>query len=1147
MMKSEGSAFPRWMTMVLGAALLALLAGGAVFYRSQERVLQHAAEDRLVSMGRLKVDQIDAWRKERLGDGALVAGNPFLTDGITRFMADPSQENAKDIQAFFRTLMINQHYTDILLTSPEGRILMSMTGNMEPNSGYAAGLAEALQSRKPALTQLHMEEQNPVPHISVIAPILSRDGHPPHAMGAVIMIFNASKFLYPLIQTWPTLSKTAETLLIRRDGDHVLFLNDLRHQTGAALKLRIPLTRTDLPAVMTVLGQKGMVRGTDYRGMSVLAVILPVPDSDWFMVAKEDEDEVYAVWRFRSILMLLLWLGFMAVIGAIWLAVRERGRKIHFKELFDSEARLRTSNERHSVTLKGIGDAVIATDVQGRVELLNPVAEALTGWNLEEACGRPLEEVFHILSEETRKKSESPVVKVLHDGMVVGLANHTLLIAKNGEEHPIADSAAPIRNNQGEITGVVLVFRDQTEERRQSRLNQVRIALLEYASDHSLEDLLTKVLDEIGALVDSPIGFYHFVDADQRTLSLQQWSTRTQKEFCQAQGRGTHYDIDQAGVWADGVGTGKPIIHNDYASLPNRKGMPDGHAEVIRELVVPVMRKDKVVAILGLGNKPLNYTEKDAETVAFLADVIWPTVEQKRAERALMESERKWRNILVNIPQIGISLNPQGQITFANPHFLQLTGWTEEEALGQDWFERFIPPEIQDDIRRVFRETMRDENHSGFSIHENEILSRNGRRHHVVWSNALTLDAQGTLSDVTCIGVDLSERKAMEAQLNQAQRMESVGRLAGGVAHDFNNMLGVILGYAELAMAKVAPSDSLHGDLQEILNATQRSADVVRQLLAFARKQTIAPRLLDLNETVEGMLKMLRRVLGEDIDLAWLPEPGVCPVRMDLSQIDQILVNLCVNARDAIAGVGKITIETDRVTLDQEYCASHPGFAPGDFILLVVSDNGCGMDKPTLECIFEPFFTTKGVGEGTGLGLATVYGIVKQNNGFINVYSEPEKGTVFRIYLPRHEGEVAAIPAESTAPIPRGQGETVLIVEDEDVILLLIKTMLEKLDYTVLSANSPDDAMSLAREVGDRIHLLITDVVLPGMNGRDLAEQLLLLHPEAKVLFMSGYTADVIAHHGVLDEGVRFLQKPFSMKSVAVKVREALDEGEKNP
>jgi CheY-like chemotaxis protein len=373
--------------------------------------------------------------------------------------------------------------------------------------------------------------------------------------------------------------------------------------------------------------------------------------------------------------------------------------------------------------------------------------------------------------------------------------------------------------------------------------------------------------------------------------------------------------------------------------------------------------------------------------------------------------------------------------------------------------------------------------------------------------------------------------------------MESVGRLAGGVAHDYNNMLGVILGHAEMALERVAPTEPLCHNLKEIRKAAERSADLTRQLLAFARKQTVAPKVLDLNKTVRAMSGMLRRLIGEDIDLAWMPGKELWTVNVDPSQIDQILANLCVNARDAIAGVGKVTVETGNISVDEAYCADHAGFVPGEYVLLAVSDNGCGMDAEVLSHLFEPFFTTKALGQGTGLGLATVYGAVKQNNGFINVYSELGQGTTFKIYLPRHAAKQAP-PAEAGRAQAEGRGsETILLVEDEPAILKMVILMLEREGYTVLGAGTPGEAIRLAREHAGRIDLLMSDVVMPEMNGRDLAKNILSLYPDIRLLFMSGYTANVIAHQGVLDPGVHFLQKPFSRVHLIAKLREALDRG----
>ena len=388
---------------------------------------------------------------------------------------------------------------------------------------------------------------------------------------------------------------------------------------------------------------------------------------------------------------------------------------------------------------------------------------------------------------------------------------------------------------------------------------------------------------------------------------------------------------------------------------------------------------------------------------------------------------------------------------------------------------------------------------------------------------------------------DEEQKMLLQQQLLQAQKMESVGRLAGGVAHDFNNMLSVIIGHAELGLLRIEAGNPVRVDLEAITHSAQRSADLTRQLLAFARQQTISPKVLDLNDIVTEMLKMLRRLIGEDIQLEWRLVPDIWQVRVDPTQIDQILANLCVNSRDAIDGIGRITIETANLRLDEEYCAINPEATSGEFVCLSVSDSGIGMDKEAQTHIFEPFYTTKELGKGTGLGLATVYGAVKQNNGFINVYSEPGQGTTFSVYLPREaESRNTQVLFSSVAQVAPCGRETILLVEDELAILELTSTMLETLGYSVLKAKSPGLAVRLAREYSGEIHLLMTDVIMPEMNGRDLATRILSLYPNIKRLFMSGYTADVIATRGVLEEGMSFIQKPFSMLDMSAKVRDVI-------
>lgn len=867
--------------------------------------------------------------------------------------------------------------------------------------------------------------------------------------------------------------------------------------------------------------------------------------------------------------------------------------------------------------------------------------------------------------------------------MESGLAKKNIIepqSTRTGAKIWLNTSKVPLCEPGGEVIGVLGVYSDISEHLRMERITQARLRLLELAVSHSLDELVTATLDEIENLTGSSIGFYHFLDVDQKTLSLQSWSTNTLKTLCTAAGKGSHYEVMAAGVWVDCIHEQRPVIHNDYGSLTHRKGMPEGHAPVIREIVCPIFRGDRIVAIIGTGNKPADYDENDIEIVSQVGDLSWDIIERKLMEQAVALRDQQYKTLAENSPDLVVRFDKELRRTYVNPAWERASGLKAEEVLHVSaaeipWILKRAAPEFLEKLKQVFagagpqkvefcaenargemlaldyvivpeydrdgaivsalavghdiserkqaedlrirlqtqlagalemarlgpweydvindRFTFNDhfyrifrtsaEQVGGYFMSSAEYGSRfvhpedmhlvaeeiekcietmdphfsRKLDHRMIYADGnvgyisvqfyvekdyqgRTVKTYGVNQDITEQKRGEEEREKLQAQLNQVQKLESVGRLAGGVAHDFNNMLGVILGHAELAMVKIEQSHVLFTDLDQIRKTALRSADLTRQLLAFARRQTISPRILNLNHTVEGMLKILQRLIGEDIDLAWFPANGLWPVKVDPSQVDQILANLCVNARDAILGVGKITIETGNTLFNNDYCIRHPGFPPGKLVMLAVSDNGCGMDQETIGKIFEPFYTTKAMGKGTGLGLATVYGIVKQNNGFINVYSEPGQGTTFKIYLPRTEEEPAEEQAVLVKRELRGK-ETVLLVEDEEAILALGKTILQRYGYEVLASRSPTEALRMAQSHPGPIHLLITDVVMPEMNGKDLKGKLAELRSGLKSIFMSGYTANVIAHHGILDKGIDFLQKPFSVQTLLEKIRDVLD------
>lgn len=514
------------------------------------------------------------------------------------------------------------------------------------------------------------------------------------------------------------------------------------------------------------------------------------------------------------------------------------------------------------------------------------------------------------------------------------------------------------------------------------------------------------------------------------------------------------------------------------------------------------------------------------------------TTERKKAEAALQDSEQKLRAIFERSPVGIILLDSQSTVLDCNEYFAAIFDVERQRYLGIKLLDHLPVGPIRDNLLKTLTEEGThhfEDSHvsifSGKQVHLSIVSEKIHPDLLIVVMNDITEQKQAALA-----------HEKLQEQLLQTQKMESVGRLAGGVAHDFNNMLTAILGHTEMALANCSPQNAIRNDLKVIETAARRSADLVRQLLAFARKQAVTPKILDLNDCIASLLKMMIRLIGEDIDLVWKPDTEVWPIKVDPSQIDQILANLCINARDAITGVGKITISTKNTVINDVYCTSNPIITPGDYVRLCVSDNGLGMDKEVLGHVFEPFFTTKEVGKGTGLGLSTVYGIVKQNRGFVSVYSEPGTGTTFKIHLPRFAATAVEPKVEKKIELPKGLGQLILLVEDEEVILNVGQVMLTRLGYTVLAATSPSEALRLAQAHAGELALLITDVIMPEMNGHDLAHMLVEKIPGLKCLFTSGYTADIIAHQGVLDENINFIQKPFSFMELAVKVRNVIEQ-----
>jgi PAS domain S-box-containing protein len=506
---------------------------------------------------------------------------------------------------------------------------------------------------------------------------------------------------------------------------------------------------------------------------------------------------------------------------------------------------------------------------------------------------------------------------------------------------------------------------------------------------------------------------------------------------------------------------------------------------------------------------------------------------RREAEHALRESEQRYRRIIETTNEGVWILDTAGKTTFCNPRLASMLGSEQKAMVGASIFD-FVRDEAT--VKAL-------QHHEARAAGQSEIRldRKDGNFTWALLDTTPIVDSSGQYEGALVMAMDVSQRKRLEEQLRQAQKMEAVGSLAGGIAHDFNNLLSVILSGTSLILEGLKPGDPIIGELEEVRKAGERAGALTRQLLAFSRQQLLEPRTLDLNQIVLGLEKMLRRLMGEDIDLSLLLSHMLGKMQADPGQIEQIIMNLVVNARDAMPQGGKVTIESGNCQLTPAYTALHLGVTPGDYVMLAVTDTGIGMDAETRSRIFEPFFTTKEKGRGTGLGLSTVFGIVQQSGGHIWVYSEPGKGTTFKVYFPRKDGPVDKPATMPPSPLTLRGVETILLVEDEDQVRAISRTILRRYGYNVLEAQNGGEAFLICERYTAKIHLLVTDVVMPRMSGRQLAERLAPMRPDMRVLFVSGYTENSVVHHGVLDAGIAFLQKPITPDALLRKVREVID------
>ena len=937
-------------------ALLGLVAGGLFFYSYKTQVIRTTKYQELKAITRLKFHQITQWRKEHINDARILSEDMHLSQSFESWQMRPNGTFEKFyLQNRLKSIQKNNDYQRLILTNPEGEILLSYPDSKQAlNPGSTEWIKEVMLSKTVMFGGFFYNPKFNRINVQSFVPLINAAGK---AIAVVVILIDPYRSFYPLIESWPIPSTSAETSILRKKGDQFLVLNKLRHRSDTAMKLTIPITKLIQSSVQAVQGYRGVFEGIDYRGVDVLAQIQPIGHSNWFLVTKVDAQEFLAQahYLFYEIIILIC-LALLITSLATGLLYYFR-QNIISKNLYLTQHQLAEKGMWFQNTIYSIYDGVIITDNTGHIRQMNPVAETFSSWTEKEAIDKPLEQVLYIIDEASGVKVENPVTQVIKMGKVIETTHQTLLVNRDGIERPIAHRGAPICSLNGDIVGVVLIFRDLTEASQKQKLIPENQALLNLMIENS--PLLIYLINPKGK----------FLMVNRKMASI----------------------LDHT---ADQI---VDKLIEDFASnklIPKRK-TPD------EELFISKNPQVEEVEIEDTDGKHIYLTTKfpvlDTNGDLFAVGGISTNITHHRfLESTVDKEETQYQALVESAPDHFYILNLKGVYLYSNDRLTDIKVSRGSHILGE---------RIEDVIDRktaaLFRSKLDQVIETHKPIHF-EYQTSNARGHLIKIENTFyPIIKEEKIWAVGGFERDITECYRLEKQYRLVEKIEAIDQLVGGMAYDLNSMLAVIIGYAKICIKELAPMDPLYSDLKEILVAARRSKEITDPLLAFAQRQRIIPQIINVNRIVHDSKGMLRRLIGEDIELKIIPDNDLWPIKIDPSQLCQVLANLAINAKDAIDQKGTITIDLTNIVLDEKNCREHIEFKCGEYVLLSFRDTGSGMEESIKDKVYDPFFTTKTNGEGNGLGLSKVYGIIKQNKGFMIIDSKPGIGSTFKIFLPR--------------------------------------------------------------------------------------------------------------------------------------------------